>query len=268
VKLRYPLFLALTVVPALACVAPASAQVLVPPYEISTSLRSMGLVPISPPIRRGTRYVVRAIDGRGAEVSVAADAWTGRVLAVRPLRHRFEPAPVYAERYYPPSSNYPPSSYYPEESVPPRGSYERQQPHAPGEPPVIYAPRDNADAAPPANANPAPQPPNRPVTAAKPPLPRVAARPPAKPPARPPLGAEANKPAAQVPTDAAAKPSAVEVKKPEAKAQADIATPETPADVATASTAAPPAEKQKDPAPPAENQKSSAASLPPVQTFE
>jgi hypothetical protein len=198
----------------------------------------MGRVPVRPPIRRGTRYVVRAIDGRGAEVSVAADAWTGRVLAVRPLRHRFEPPPVYAERYYPPSSNYPPSSYYPEETVPPRGSYERQPPHAPGEPAVIYAPRDNANAAPPANANPAPPPPSRPVTApsrpvtaAKPPLPRVAAR----PPATPPLAAEANKPEAKPPADAAAKP-------------------EPPADATTASKG------------PAENQKSS--SLPPVQTFE
>ena len=254
-KIKSALVLTLiAVAPSLACVAPASAQAMVPPYEISTSLRSMGLVPISPPIRRGTRYVVRAIDGRGAEVRVAADAWTGRILAVRPLRHRFESAPVYAERHYPPSSNYPPSSYYPDETVPPRGSYERQPPHAPGEPSVIYAPRDNANAAPPAEANPAPQPPSRPVTAAKPPLPRVAARPPAKPP----LAAEANKPEAKPSADAATKPSAAEAKKPEAQAQANAAKLETPPDVTTGSIAAPPAE----------NQKSSAADLPPVQTFE
>ena len=67
-----------------------------PPHEITTSMRSMGLKPISPPVRRGDRYIVRAIDRRGIEVRVAADALSGRVLAVRPIE-----GPLYADRAYP-----------------------------------------------------------------------------------------------------------------------------------------------------------------------
>src|SRR5918992_116555 len=95
---------------------------MLPPYEITTSVRSMGLTPIAPPVRRGARYVLRAIDRRGAEVTVAADALSGRILFVRPLG--YGGGPVYAERVYPRA--------YPEEfGPPPRGikrqrSYEQQ----------------------------------------------------------------------------------------------------------------------------------------------
>ena len=141
---------------------PASAQALLPPYEITTSVRSMGLEPISSPVRRGARYVLRAIDGRGTEVRVAADALDGRILFVRPVGHGR--GPVYAERSYP-------DVYYPEEIAPPRIRYERQPPRNPGEPSVIYAPRNNVGA----------QAPVRAPSAAKPPLPKVAAKPPAEP---------------------------------------------------------------------------------------
>ena len=139
----------------------ASAQAVLPPYEITTSVRSMGLAPISPPVRRGARYVLRAIDRRGVEVTVAADALSGRILFVRPLG--YGGGPVYAERVYPRG--------YPEEFVPrPRdierqrsyeqqGNYERP-PRNPPEPSVIYAPRDNANA---------PQAPAPAPSAAKPP---------------------------------------------------------------------------------------------------
>jgi hypothetical protein len=175
--------------------SPASAQALLPPYEITTSVRSMGLDPISEPVRRGARYVLRAIDGRGAEVKVAADALNGRILSVKPVRYG---GPVYAERSYPPG-------YYPDETAPPRGGYERQgsydpprsyerrgnydqkgsydqqgsherQPQLyPGEPSVIYAPRENATA----------QPPVRAPSAGKPLGPNVASKPPTKPAAPP-----------------------------------------------------------------------------------
>ena len=159
----------------------ASAQTLLPPYEITTSVRSMGLTPISPPVRRGARYVLRAIDSRGAEVTVAADALSGRILLVRPAG--YGGGRLYAERFYSPA--------YPEEFLPPRrgierprgyeqrsyeqqGNYERQPPRNPPEPSVIYAPRDNANA---------PQAPARAPSAAKAAAPKVAAKPAATSPA-------------------------------------------------------------------------------------
>ena len=149
---------------------PASAQAL-PPHEIAASVWSTGLRPVSSPVRKGPRYVVRAVDRRGGEFKVAADAYTGRVLFVEPLGYRGGPA--VAGRSYP--------SGYPEEAVPPRGSYEpqggyqRQGLRDPGEPSVIYAPRDGTGTA---DAN--PQAPYRAPSAAKPPS-KVAAKPSAKP---------------------------------------------------------------------------------------
>ncbi|HET7680568.1 MAG TPA: hypothetical protein VFK79_10585 [Xanthobacteraceae bacterium] len=188
-KTRLAICLAFAALSPAALPVSASAQALLPPYEITTSVRSMGLEPISPPVRRGARYVLRAIDRRGAEVAVAADALSGRVLFVRPVG--YGRGPVVAERFHPPA--------YPEEFAPPRG-YERQRsyeprrsyeppgnpgnyeqqgnyeptpPRNPPDPSVIYAPRENATA---------PQPPARAPSAAKPPAPpKVAAKPAAKP---------------------------------------------------------------------------------------
>jgi hypothetical protein len=176
VKTRLAICLAFAVISLAVPSVSASAQALLPPYEITTSVRSMGLKPISPPVRRGARYVLRAVDGRGAEVTVAADALSGRILLVRPAGHGG--GRVYAERFYSPA--------YPEEFVPPRrgietqrsyeqrqgyeqqGNYERQPPRNPPEPSVIYAPRDNANAL---------QAPARAPSTAKPPAPKVAAKP-------------------------------------------------------------------------------------------
>ena len=138
----------------------ASAQALLPPHEIITSVRSAGLDPISAPqLRRGDRYVLRAIDRRGALVAVAADAATGRVLVVRPAGAGR--GPEYAERAYPPDDR--------ENFAPRRGAYEGQPLATSGEPRVIYAPRDNA----------ALQTPARNPAAAKP-SPKVAAKPSAR----------------------------------------------------------------------------------------
>jgi hypothetical protein len=147
---------------------PASAQAL-PPHEIAASVWSMGLRPIGMPVRQGKRYVMRAVDRRGGEVKVAADAYTGRVLFVEPTGFR---GPAVAERSYPP--------FYPEETGPPRQSYDppgssqRQARPDPDEPSVIYAPRNGAGT----TAN--PPAPYRAPSAAKPPS-RVAAKPPIKP---------------------------------------------------------------------------------------
>lgn len=206
-KARFAICLALAAASSAALPVSASAQVLppqvLPPYEITTSVRSMGLEPISPPVRRGARYVLRAIDGRGAEVTVAADARNGRILFVRPVGYG---GPVYAERFYPeayPDEAYPPRGQYRRQpNYEQRGNYERQPPRAPAEPSVIYAPRDSAGA---------PQAPTRAPSAAKPPAPKVAAKPPTKP------------------------ASAVEAAPP-----AETPVPEQPSDATTGATSAPP----------------------------
>jgi hypothetical protein len=150
---------------------PAFAQAL-PPHEIAASVWSMGLRPIGTPVRQGKRYVMRAVDRRGGEVKVAADAYTGRVLFVEPTGNRGGPA--VADRAYPP--------LYPEETVPPQrsydpqdGDYQRPPPPDSGEPSVIYAPRTGTGTA---TAN--PPAPYRPPSIAKPPS-KVAAKPVAKP---------------------------------------------------------------------------------------
>lgn len=148
---------------------PASAQFLLPPHEITTSVRSMGLRPVSRPVLRGNRYVFRAIDAGGYEMRVAADAFNGRIIAVRPVGYRQGPA--YAERFYPPGN-------YPAEMAPPPRGYERPQARIPSEPPVIYAPGSNAT--PP---QPSGRPPSAPKPAAKPATPPKVAAQPAKPPA-------------------------------------------------------------------------------------
>jgi hypothetical protein len=175
VKTRFAICLAVVAAAAVSA-TPVFAQNLLPPHEITTSVRSMGLQPISRPVLRGARYVLRAIDGRGAEVRVAADAIDGRIIAVRPMGYRQGPA--YAERFYPPGN-------YPMEAAPPRGGYERLAPppgayerpaRIPSDPSVIYAPGSNATG---------PQPLARPPSAAKPPAPKVVAKPAPKTAAKP-----------------------------------------------------------------------------------
>ncbi len=67
---------------------------LLPAYEVSTIVTSMGLRPLGRPAWRRGRYVIAAVDGYGREVNVVLDARDGQVLAVRPLgRGRFGPPP-------------------------------------------------------------------------------------------------------------------------------------------------------------------------------
>ena len=78
--------------------APVKAQPvaadLLPAYEVSTIIASMGMRPVGRPAWAHGRYVVAAIDRRGREVNVVLDARDGQVLAVRPLgRDSFGPPP-------------------------------------------------------------------------------------------------------------------------------------------------------------------------------
>ena len=83
----------------LALSGPAAAQGYepggLPPYEILSILRSTGLDPIGPPIRRGPTYVLHAIDRGDREVRVVVSARTGEVVSVRPVEmaSRMPPPP-------------------------------------------------------------------------------------------------------------------------------------------------------------------------------
>jgi hypothetical protein len=57
----------------------------IPPYEVFTIIRSMGLRPLGRPHYRGRFYVVHAVDPRGEEVRVVVDAHAARVVSVRPF---------------------------------------------------------------------------------------------------------------------------------------------------------------------------------------
>jgi hypothetical protein len=69
--------------------APANAQMLaadiLPPYEVVTIVRSMGLNPLERPRWRHGRYVMAATDRSGREVRVVVDAASGQVIRVVPM---------------------------------------------------------------------------------------------------------------------------------------------------------------------------------------
>ncbi|ARQ00490.1 PepSY domain-containing protein [Pseudorhodoplanes sinuspersici] len=98
----------------LAGAAPAQAQHiaadLLPPYEVSTIVASMGMRPLDRPIWRNGRYVINAIDRNGREVRVVLDAHDGQVIAVRPRMRDY----VYEPRYGapPPPPEYPRGAPY------------------------------------------------------------------------------------------------------------------------------------------------------------
>jgi hypothetical protein len=87
VKRRGERSLAFVALTAMALAAPtvASAQDVLPPYEILTILRSTGLDPVGSPARRGGEYVLRAIDADGTHVRVVMDARMGEILSVTPV---------------------------------------------------------------------------------------------------------------------------------------------------------------------------------------
>jgi hypothetical protein len=57
-----------------------------PAYEILSTVRSMGLNPISEPSRRGPYYALQAIDARGIDMHVVADAQSGEIVSISPSR--------------------------------------------------------------------------------------------------------------------------------------------------------------------------------------
>lgn len=66
-------------------VAQAGNAGILPSYEIVTIVRSTGLNPLSRPIWRNGKYVLRAIDTRGVERRVVVDAYRGEILSAVPV---------------------------------------------------------------------------------------------------------------------------------------------------------------------------------------
>jgi hypothetical protein len=62
-------------------VTPADA---LPPYEIVTTVRSIGLRPSDEPVRHGPYYILHATDRRGTVLRVVADAQLGDIVSVAP----------------------------------------------------------------------------------------------------------------------------------------------------------------------------------------
>ena len=67
-----------------------------PSDAVLTTVRAMGLNPISEPVRRGPYYVLQAYDARGIQVRVFADAQFGDILSIAPANR---PNTAYEPRY-------------------------------------------------------------------------------------------------------------------------------------------------------------------------
>ncbi|MDP2410413.1 MAG: hypothetical protein Q8M26_09015 [Pseudolabrys sp.] len=66
--------------------APAVAAETMPAHQSANAVRAIGLSPLGEPVRRGTFYVLHAVDPRGAEQRVVIDAEFGDIIAITPLR--------------------------------------------------------------------------------------------------------------------------------------------------------------------------------------
>ena len=66
--------------------APAVAAEPAPARQVINAARAIGMSPLGEPVRRGTFYVLHAMDPRGAEQRVVVDAEFGDIIAVTPLR--------------------------------------------------------------------------------------------------------------------------------------------------------------------------------------
>jgi hypothetical protein len=108
----------------------------VSPYEIMRTLRAAGFQPLSPPLREGTTYVLRATDFRGVLMHIVVDAHTAAIRDVT----RIVPGPGRYGQYYgePP---YGPADYGAPLAPPTEASIE-----PPPERPIAPAPRAVPDA--------------------------------------------------------------------------------------------------------------------------
>ncbi len=59
-------------------------DLVLPPYEIMSIVRSTGLAPLTRPMRRGPYYVLVAVDRAGRQMRVVVDAQLGDIVNMRP----------------------------------------------------------------------------------------------------------------------------------------------------------------------------------------
>jgi hypothetical protein len=114
----------------------------VSPYEIKRTLRAAGFEPLSPPLREGTDYVLRATDFRGILMHVVIDA---RTAAIRDVT-RIVPGPGRYGQYYG-SPPYGPDDYSAPLASPTEASIEPPPVLSPLVRPLTPAPRIIPDAA-------------------------------------------------------------------------------------------------------------------------
>lgn len=229
-----------------------AAPAMLPAHEVVTIIRSAGFVPISPAMRRGETYVLRATAPDGQEVRVIVDARRGEVLSARPV------TPAMGERLgaYERMGPYERMGGYdadaPERYIPPPGVYEAAPPPVvyEGGRPLVRRPAEGVPVAPPRSARSAvPEAQDDPPISAQPPIMReergehgLLPPPPerfpqrATPAAPKPETKPAPKPAAVPVKRAAAAPQATPLPKPRPDAQPAPAAP-----AAAAPAAAPPA---------------------------
>jgi hypothetical protein len=108
--------------------APASLPGLVQPFEINRIVRDAGFLPLGPPQREGTTYVLRAIDSREILMRVVVDGRSGAIRAV----NRIVPARPDGVVGKMPPPGAPPSTAPPNKPLPgpPSGSPPRDAPAA------------------------------------------------------------------------------------------------------------------------------------------
>jgi hypothetical protein len=75
-QLVYPGYPAYPAFPGYAVIAPP---------EVTAIVQSNGMKPLTPPMRYGPSYMLRALDPNGQEVRVVVNARSGRIIAVRPV---------------------------------------------------------------------------------------------------------------------------------------------------------------------------------------
>lgn len=63
---------------------PFEPSAVLPPYEIMSIVRSTGLAPLTRPMRRGSYYVLVAVDRVGRQMRVVVDAELGDIVNMRP----------------------------------------------------------------------------------------------------------------------------------------------------------------------------------------
>jgi len=75
-----------------------AAPAMLPAHEIATIVRSTGLNPLSPAVRRGESYVLRAVGPDGREMRVVVDARYGEIMSIVPVVSASRSAPPGARR--------------------------------------------------------------------------------------------------------------------------------------------------------------------------